>query len=66
MAGFLYLITHWVYIVPPSRLKLLPRPCTPAMLNFNQVDVPLVCTQLVRLSYVSNCAGSVWGPAPAA
>eukprot|EP00983_Pelagomonas_calceolata_P048356 1141021-Pelagomonas_calceolata.AAC.1 len=42
---------------PLCRFQLLPRPCVFTVFDFIQVPVPLVCIQLMGLSYVGSCAG---------
>eukprot|EP00983_Pelagomonas_calceolata_P069797 1150504-Pelagomonas_calceolata.AAC.1 len=55
-----------VCMLPVRRLQLLSRPRVFTVLHFNQVHMPLVCIQLVRLPHAVSYAGPPWGAMPAA
>eukprot|EP00983_Pelagomonas_calceolata_P051977 1142642-Pelagomonas_calceolata.AAC.21 len=55
-----------ICMLPLCRLQLLSRPRVFAVLDFNQVHMPLVHIQLVGLPHVVGCCGPQFGVVSAA
>eukprot|EP00983_Pelagomonas_calceolata_P061697 1146935-Pelagomonas_calceolata.AAC.2 len=49
-----------------SRVQLMLGPCVLTILDFNHVQMALVCMQLMRLSHAVSCASPLCGAVPAA